>query len=77
MRKLAGMIRRRDDVRFVHSAYINRFLTDPLHIRKNTQKSKLEMQSKTFVIVLKKLPDHFKCNHVKDVDPLTNNSQDL
>ena len=49
---------------------------DPLHIRKNTQKSKFhlsqtlkwkkimffviaEMPSKTFVMVLKKLPDHF------------------
>ena len=41
MRKLAGMTTaRRDDVRSLHSAYINRFLTDPLHIRKNTQKSK-------------------------------------
>ena len=40
MRKLAGMIRRRYDVRSVHSAYINRFLTGILHIRKNTQKSK-------------------------------------
>ena len=62
--------------RSLHSAYINRFLTDPLHIRKNTQKSKFllsqafkwkkimffvipEMPSKTFVMVLKKLPDHF------------------
>merc|ERR1711911_215735 len=51
--------------------------TDPLHIRKNTQKSKFllsqafkwkkimffvisEMPSKTFVMVLKKLPDRFK-----------------
>ena len=50
---------------------------DPLHIRKNTQKSKFllsqafkwkkimffvipEMPYKTFVKVLKKLPDHFK-----------------
>ena len=50
---------------------------DPLHIRKNTQKSKFllsqafkwkkimffvipEMPSKTFVVVYKKLPDHFK-----------------
>ena len=49
---------------------------DPLHIRKNTQKSKFllsqtlkwtknmffvipEMPSKTFFMVLKKIPDHF------------------
>ena len=73
----AGVWARRDDVRSLHSAYINRFLTDPLRIRKNTQKSKFllsqafkwkkimffvipEMPSKTFVMVLKKLPDHFK-----------------
>ena len=31
---------RRDDVRSLHSAYINRFLTGILHIRTNTQKSK-------------------------------------
>ena len=53
---------------------------DPLHIRKNTQKSKFllsqafkwkkimffvipEMPSKAFVMLYKKLPDHFK--HMK------------
>ena len=59
---------------------------DPLHFRKNTQKSKFllsqtlkwkknmffvipEMPSKTFVMVLKKLPDHFKASVIilKDV----------
>ena len=36
----AGMCGRRDDVRSVQSAYINRFLTGIVHTRKNTQKSK-------------------------------------
>ena len=73
---------RRDDVRSLHSANINRVLTDPLHIRKNTQKSKFllsrafkwekimffvvpEMPSKSFVMVLKKLPDHFYEKNIK------------
>ena len=60
---------------------------DPLHIRKNTQKSKFllsqafkwkkftffvipEMPSKTFVMVLKKLPDHF--NNKNERVPITN-----
>ena len=55
--------------------------SDPLDIRKNTQKSKFllskafkweknmffvipEMPSETFVMVLKKLPDHFKCMYI-------------
>ena len=59
------------------SAYASGRPPDPLHIRKNTQKSKFllsqafkwkrivffvipEMPSKTFVMVLKKRPDHFK-----------------
>ena len=67
---------RRDNVRSVHSVYINRVFTGILHIRKNTQKSKFlltqafkwkkimffvipEIASKTFVMLYKKLPDHF------------------
>ena len=55
---------------------------DPLHNRKNTQKSKFllsqtlkwkkivffvipEMPSKTFVMVSKKLPDHFKATYLE------------
>ena len=48
VRNLAGMTTaRRDGVRSLHSAYINRFLTGILIIRKNTQKSKF-LLSQTF-----------------------------
>ena len=64
---------RRDDVRSLHSNYINRVLTDTsgrtnknqsfplteLQMEKNYVFCNPEMPSKTFVMDFKKLPDHF------------------